>query len=88
VYAASHDTGSHEVNIFRSTHNESDVMNALDNAGIHTIGELVNSEIIAPRREINIVRIGLPFDFHTKDIAVEVNGVSNVSDIERNMAKT
>jgi hypothetical protein len=64
------------------------VVDALDNAGIRTFGELVNGEIIASRRQINVVRIGLPFDLHTKNIAIEIDGVTNVSDIEGNMAKT
>ena len=84
----SHNPSCHQVNIFRSTNDKSDVMNVLNRARMRVFRELVDSEIIASGSQINIVWIGLPFDSHTKDIAVEIDGVPNIPDIERHMPKT
>jgi hypothetical protein len=88
VNAMSHDAGSHFIDIFRSAHNEPNVMNALGRAGVLPFGKPVNREIIAPGGEINIVRVGLPFDLHPEDIAIEVDGVTNTPNVESNMPKT
>jgi len=84
----SQDARGHFVHIFRSIHNEPDVMNTLDKARTLPFGKSMNSEIIASRGEINIVRIRLPFDLHTQNIAIEVDGVTNTPNVESNMPKT
>jgi hypothetical protein len=84
----SDDTRCNEVNVFGSTDDESDVMNTLNRAGLCAFRKLVDREIIASGSQVNIVWIGLPFHSHAKDVAVEVDGVANIADVESNVPKT
>jgi len=81
-------SSGHQVNVLGSANNESNVMDVLNRSGLCAFGQLMNCEIIASGSQIDIVRIGLPFDLHTQNIAVKVDRVANIPDIEGNMPKT
>jgi hypothetical protein len=75
------------IDIFRSGHDESDVIHALYSTRLPPFRQLVDREIVRPRRKVNIVRIGLPLHRHPQDRTVELDRLTDVPDVEGDMAK-
>jgi hypothetical protein len=69
------------VDILDMPHDEADMVNLLYHSGLNAIGQLVNGEIVASRREVDVIFVGLPFHPHPENVAVKVNGSRDIADI-------
>ena len=75
------------IDIFRTGHEETDVIHALYGTRLPPFRQLVDREIVRPRSKVNIVRIGLPLHPHPQNRTVELDRLTDVPDVEGDMAK-
>jgi hypothetical protein len=72
---------------FRVAEDKPDVIDALRTAYGEALGEPVQGEIITAGAEIDIVRIGTPFDLHPQEVHIKALTRLQFLDIEGHMAQ-
>jgi len=78
------DSRRNDIHVLRTTDDKPDVMNTL-NTRLGAVRKLMNGKIVASGSQINIIRIGLPFDPHTENFAVKIDGYADVLNIKCDM---
>ena len=76
-----------DVDIIGRADNETDVIDRLNWADLVGFHQPVDCQVVAAGRQINVIRIGLPFHRHPHHFGIEIHGLTNISYIDGDVPK-
>ena len=79
---------SPSIDIFGTPYYEADVMDCLDRSRFAAFWKLVECEVVLTGSEVSVLLIGHPFQFHAKNLRIEFEGRSYISDVQGDMTET
>src|SRR5262245_5066719 len=75
------------VDVFRSLHDKTDVMDHLYGSGCASCGQLVQCQIIVAGSEIRVLLVRHPLEFHIEGSRIERNRRTDVAHVESDMSE-
>jgi hypothetical protein len=75
------------VDVFRSLHDKTDVMDHLYGPGLAAGGQLVQRKIIVARSEIRVLLVRHPLEFHTEGCRIEGNRRTDIAHVESDVSE-